>query len=68
MEIHIQDMKPEAQIRTLKDLCKQISEIPDASLAPNAESLLTAIVEVLDEQSQDDAWGTEGWQHYFGYE
>jgi hypothetical protein len=24
------------------------------------------LVDVLDEQSEYDSWGTEGWEHYFG--
>lgn len=68
MKYHtIENLKPEAQRDMLRDLCKQISELKDDMLQLNGEPLLIALVEVLEEQSQDDAWGTEGWQHYFGY-
>ncbi len=65
----VTDMKPESQIRTLKDICKKITETDDEWLENgNAELLLSAIIDALEEGSQDDSWGTEGWQHFFGYE
>jgi hypothetical protein len=66
--VNVKSLKKEVQIEMLKDICKQLSETSDDWLDGNAEGLLDAIVGVLDEQSQDDAWGTEGWQHFFGYE
>ena len=51
----------------LKDICQQIAKLPDDWLENNGEDLLVVIVEVLESQSQDDAWGTEGWKHFFGY-
>lgn len=66
--VDVGDMKPEAQIRMLKDLCKKISEQSDDYLEGTAELLLESIVSVLDDQNSDDAWGTEGWEHFFGYE
>lgn len=65
----VTDMKPEAQIRALKDICKKIIETDDEWLETgSAEVLLAAIIDALDETSSEDAWGTEGWQHFFGYE
>lgn len=64
----VTDMKPEAQVHMLKDLCKKISDVSDDWLQENAEVLLDAIVTALNEQNGDDAWGTEGWEHFFGYE
>lgn len=61
-------LKPEVQQEMLRDICKQLSEAPKDYLDGTAEDLLAAIVEVLDDQSQDDAWTTEGWKHYFGYD
>lgn len=62
------DLKPEVQVEMLRDLCKQIAEMDADWLAPNTEELLGAIVDVLENQSCEDAWGTEGWAHFFGYE
>lgn len=64
----VTDMKPESQIRTLKDICKKIAEANDDDLECNAEVVLAALIDALDETSEDDGWGTEGWQHFFGYE
>lgn len=64
----VTDMKPEAQIKMLKDLCKQISELSDGYLEGNAEILLDKLVDGLEECSQEDGFGTEGWEHFFGYE
>ncbi len=65
--MNVKALKKEAQIAMLKDICKQLSEAGDDYLNGTAEELLDAIVDVLENQSCDDMWTTEGWQHYFGY-
>lgn len=62
------NLKKEVQISMLKEICKLISELDNDWLDQNGEALLSAIVSILEEQSQEDAWGTEGWEHFFGYE
>ena len=66
--MNVSDLKKEVQLAMLKDICQQIAKLPDDWLENNGEGLLAAIADILDDQSQDDAWGTEGWQHFFGYE
>lgn len=66
--MNVLKLKEEYKISMLKDICKQISELSDDWLKDNADGLLSAIVDVLDSQSQEDAWTTEGWEHFFGYE
>ena len=66
--MNVENFKPEAQIKILKHICKRIADLDNDWLEGNAEGLLTAMVEVMDDQDGDDAWGTEGWQHFFGIE
>ncbi len=33
-----------------------------------AKQILEDIIEKLDELSEEDFFGTEGWQHFFGFE
>lgn len=68
MSVIVSDMKPKAQIKMLKDICRKISEWPDDVLEANAEVILGYLVEGLDAISEEDGLGTEGWEHYFGYE
>lgn len=64
--MNISKYTEKAKAETLKDICKQIAEMDTEDLEGLSAGLLSAIIPVLDEQSQDDAWGTEGWEHYFG--
>lgn len=66
--MNVLKLKEEYKISMLRGICQQISELGDDWLKDNADGLLSAIVDVLDSQSQDDVWGTEGWEHFFGYE
>lgn len=64
----VTDMKPEKQAQTLKAVCLAISRLEDDQLEGLSEELLTAMMDCMDEQDQNDGWGTEGWQHYLGFE
>jgi hypothetical protein len=61
-------MKVDKQVATLKAVCKAISESDDATLENVAGDLLSVLMEAMDEQDGDDAYGTEGWRHHFGFE
>lgn len=62
-------LKPEVQKEMLKDLCKQISELSDDYLTEEfVDEALAAVVSELDNASMEDHFGTEGWEHFFGYE
>lgn len=62
-------LKPKAQREMLADLCKQISELSDDYMTEEfVESALADLVSNLEEASQEDHFGTEGWEHFFGYE
>ena len=64
----ITEMSPTKQAETLRALCRAIAECPDEGVLEDiAEELLTAMMDCMDEQDGDDAYGTEGWQHYFGF-
>ncbi len=62
-------LKFTAQKDMLKDLCKRISELPNDYLTEDfVEETLADLVANLDNASQEDHFGTEGWEHFFGYE
>lgn len=54
--------------QTLTDILKGIQTFADNSEEDDIKTLLHELVDVFDELSQDDFFGTEGWQHYFGME
>ncbi len=61
-------LKPETQKTMLKDLCKQISELPSAYLTEEfVEEALAAVVSELDNANENDHFGTESWERFFGY-
>lgn len=67
--MNIRKLKIEDQRAMLRDLCKQISEIGDDYLTEEfTETTLADLISNLDEASQEDHFGTEGWEHFFGYE
>lgn len=62
-------LKPDAQKAMLLDLCKLISELSDDYLSEEfVEETLANLVANLDAVSQDDHFGTEGWERFFGYD
>lgn len=62
-------LKAEEQKAMLIDLCNQIRVLPDDYLTEEfVESTLADLVSNLEEASQEDHFGTEGWEHFFGYE
>ena len=62
-------LKPEIQRAMLRDLCVQISQLDEQYLTDDfVEILLGDMVSNLEEASQDDHFGTEGWEHFFGYD
>ncbi len=66
--MNARELKSDVQKRILKDLCKQISELSDDYLTEEfVEETLAAIISELDTASQEDHFGTEGWEHFFGY-
>lgn len=60
--------KESDQIDALKKICAKIATLDDDWLEGSAEDLLLALTGVLEDQSQDDAWTTEGYEHFFGLE
>ena len=64
----ISDMKPKAQIETLQSICQKLKEHATDTSPDVVEFILTALVDALDETDGDDAFGTEGWKQFFGFE
>lgn len=65
--MNVTKMNNKEQITTLKDLCKKISELDDSELrGKTAETLLSYLSDGLSDLDYDDAFGTEGWEHFFG--
>jgi len=63
-------MKLKPKVKMLRDLCKQISDLEDSYLSTNegcVEAILSQLVSGLEIASQEDYFGTEGWEHAFGY-
>lgn len=66
--IDVSKLKEEAQRDYLKTILENlITEEPDL-LAEDVEYLLDHLIQALDVLSEDDGFGTEGWEHRFGIE
>ena len=65
----VRDLKPEAQKQMAINILSQIKDyVEKTTYQEDIESILIDLVDMLDEQSSSDFWGTEGWEHSFGFE
>jgi hypothetical protein len=65
--INPSNLKPHVQEQLLKDICGGMIRFCNNN--PHArEPLLEDLVNMLDLLSEDDFFGTEGWEHCFGVE
>lgn len=64
--MNINKLNDETRLKLLKTICEFISNAEEDVLDGLVDSILTPLVEVLDELGDDDAFGTEGWKHLMG--
>lgn len=64
----VKRMTDEGANETLKEICEGMKEFGD-NCTDSAKTLVIELMEkVLNPLAEDDFFGTEGWEHYFGIE
>ena len=66
--ISLTKLKPEEQAECLQKIGKELCEFAVYADQESIETLLAELEILLDELSDDDFFGTEGWRHFFNLE
>ena len=62
------DLTDEAVSKNLNQILEKLNKSNDSRDREFRRTILEMVVDELDYLNEDDFFGTEGWEHYFGFD